>query len=501
MHRWLPFLLAGASLHAAVIRGSVVNHDGGEPLSQAQVVLLAIAGSGGSTMTARTDAFGMFAFSAVPAGAYLVSATRQYSLPAFYGQKRWNSAGMPVVVEANDSLTLDIRMHRFGVITGRVLDENDVGILDHVVVAYRDAKPVRIIAGATTDDYGRYRIYGLIPGTYLVRSGAKAVDGVGYLPAFAPGSQEMDQARRVDVQLDLDSTGIDVHPAQGRLFEVAGQVSGGAPAELTLAGETGRQTITVSGDFRFNVVAPGRYEIYGTAPVPARLCPSRLAGAYLSLPVDRDIANLAVVLRCVQPMPISYSLETGGAFRDTGNLALRARRVDLAGIGKDFNLGNGPASAALALGQWEMLLQPSTGYAVTGFYHPSSGFGPRSRADGWNVFTTGYSFGVRFSLSNSPGSLGGVVTGIDREAVMGAPVYLEAYEPGSKTRIGELRTVYTSARGAYQFSSLAPGAYRVLATFEYLAPDTATMELSGAKAVSVGAGDARTLDLDLFVLP
>jgi len=83
------------------------------------------------------------------------------------------------------------------------------------------------------------------------------VDGVGYLPAFAPGSQEMDQARRVDVQLDLDSTGIDVHPAQGRLFEVAGQVSGGAPAELTLAGETGRQTITVSGDFRFNVVAPG----------------------------------------------------------------------------------------------------------------------------------------------------------------------------------------------------------------------------------------------------
>jgi len=119
---------------------------------------------------------------------------------------------MPVVVEANDSLTLDIRMHRFGVITGRVLDENDVGILDHVVVAYRDAKPVRIIAGATTDDYGRYRIYGLIPGTYLVRSGAKAVDGVGYLPAFAPGSQEMDQARRVDVQLDLDSTGLTCTP-------------------------------------------------------------------------------------------------------------------------------------------------------------------------------------------------------------------------------------------------------------------------------------------------
>jgi len=97
--------------------------------------------------------------------------------------------------------------------------------------------------------------------------------------------------------------------------------------------------------------------------------------------------------------------------------------------------------------------------------------------------------------------LRGVVTGADREAVMGAPVYLEAYDPGSKTRVGELRTVNTSARGAYQFSGLAPGSYRVLATFEYVAPDIAAMELCGAKTVSVGASDPQTLDLDLFLLP
>jgi hypothetical protein len=499
MNRWLAFPLAAVSLHAAVIRGSVVNHEGGEALSHAVVTLQAVAGSGGSTKTVRTDSFGMFAFSAVPAGAYLVSASRQYSVPAYYGQKRWNSAGLPVAVEANDSLTLTIRMHRFGAITGRVVDENDVGILGHEVMAYRDAKPAQMVARATTDDYGRYRLYGLTPGTYLVRSAAKTVDGAGYLPMFAPGTQEMDQARRVDVQIDLDSTEIDVRPAQGRLFEVAGQVSGGAPAELTLAGESGRQTITVSGAFRFNPVAPGQYELYGTAP--ANCYVSGSAGAYMNLPVDRDIAGLTIAPTCVQPTQISYSMPGGGTTRNPGNMPLRARRVDLAGIGDTINLGNGPATALLAPGRWEMLLQPPAGYTVTGFYQSGAGTGSGSRPDGWIAFTAGGFGFAYFSLSSSPGSLRGVVTGTDREPVMGAPVYLEAYEPQSKTRIGELRAVHTKARGDYEFSGLAPGAYRVLATFEYLEPDTATMELCGAKTVSVWGRDPQTQDLDLFLLP
>jgi|SRR5271157_750838 len=501
MNRWLALLLAAVSLHAAVIRGTVVNQEGGEALSQAWVMLQAVSGSGGATRTAQTDSFGMFAFSPVPAGAYLVSATRQYSVPAYYGQKRWNSAGMPVVVEANDSLTLSIRMHRFGAITGRVLDENDVGILGHEVLAYRDAKPVQIIARATTDDYGRYRLFGLAPGTYLVRSAAKTVDGVGYLPAFAPGSQEMDQARRVDAVLDQDSTGIDVHPAQGRLFEVAGVVSGGAPVELTLAGETGRQTISASGAFRFNPVAPGQYELYATAPSPANCRASGISGAYTSFPVDRDMTGLTVALSCVVPTSITYSVERSATGRNSLNPALRARRVDLAGVGDTVSLGNGPAYAVFAPGQWEIQLQPPAGYSVTGYYQSNSGLGLGSRPDGWNAFTARGYGSVWFSLSSGTGSMRGAVTGTDREAAMGAPVYLEAYDPKSKTRIGELRTVQTGAHGAYQFSGLAPGVYRVLATFEYVGPDTATMELSGARTVSLVGSDPQTLDLDLFVLP
>ena len=152
MRHWIPALLAAASLHAAVIRGTVVTHEGGEPLSQTAVTLRAIAGTGGATLTTKTGPFGLFEFPYVAPGAYLLTATRQFYVPAYYGQKRWNSAGLPIVVEENAAMMLNIRMHRYGAITGRVVDENDVGILAHEVIAYKDVQPLSVLARATTDD-------------------------------------------------------------------------------------------------------------------------------------------------------------------------------------------------------------------------------------------------------------------------------------------------------------------------------------------------------------
>jgi hypothetical protein len=277
-----------------------------------------------------------------------------------------------------------------------------------------------------------------------------------------------------------------------------------ASIELTLAGETGRQTISTDGHFQFNPVAPGRYELYGSMPegecVPP---PTFLLATYQPLAVEEDRTDLKISLSCVQLTTISYLLLNGGNATDTRTFALQARRKDMAGIVNQLNLGNGPPSAVLAPGRWELLLQPGTGYAVTGFYGVSPGIGLRSRdrADGWNEITAGDNLrAARFVLSNSPGSLRGTVTGTAHEAVMGAPVYLEGYDSGSKTRIGELRTAYTDTLGMYQFSGLAPGAYRVLATFEYTAPDTATIESCAPKTVNIARSDAVTQDLDLFVL-
>jgi hypothetical protein len=495
MSTWIPALLAAASLDAAVIRGTVVSQESGQPLSQASVTLKAIAGSGGGTLTGKTNSFGIFEFRAA-GGAYLLTATRQHYVPAYYGQKRWNSAGTPIVIEEEKATAVSIRMHRYGAITGRVLDENDVGILAHDVIAYRIEQPTQIVAQATTDDYGRYRLYGLTPGAYFVRSAAKRVDGVGYIPTWAPGVQEVSQARRVDVDIDLDSTGIDLRPAQGRLFEVSGEVKSDGPIQLTLAGETGRQIISGFGPFQFNPVAPGRYELYGSAPNGD--CRSGLVAVYLTLPVEHDRGDLVISPTCLPPTSISYSVE-GARITDSTGFALQTRHKDLAGILDTKSYPGLPGSLPLMLGQWDILLQTASSYCVTGFYTDSFRVRSGGRGDGWNDFVAD-GRGIHFVLSGNAVSLRGMVTAAAPDTAMGAPVYLEGYDPGAKARIGELHTTTADAHGVYRFDGLSPGWYRILATFEYSAPDQAAMDSSGVTPFSLARQSSDTKDLDLFVL-
>ena len=54
--------------------------------------------------------------------------------------------------------------------------------------------------------------------------------------------------------------------------------------------------------------------------------------------------------------------------------------------------------------------------------------------------------------------------------------------------------------GKYTFVDLAPGWYRVLSSFEFLAPDSATMENAGAKLIKVEEGQSATQDLDLSII-
>src|SRR5205807_8571038 len=127
--------------------------------------------------------------------------------------------------------------------------------------------------------------------------------------------------------------------------------------------------------------------------------------------------------------------------------------------------------------RWEVSLPPPSGYYVSGFY--GSGMGrTRTRPDGWNEFLVNDYSSVRFTLSGGPGEMHGVVKSYS-DPVVGAPVYLEGYDPETRTRVTDLRAVRTDIHGLYRFQGLAPGIYRVLSTFEYQMPDTASMDLAG----------------------
>ncbi|HLK66087.1 MAG TPA: carboxypeptidase-like regulatory domain-containing protein [Bryobacteraceae bacterium] len=479
-------LLSAAIAPCAVIRGNIVENRTGKPLMRVTVTLLPVAPTPGNPQTAHTDRFGGFEFAALAPGAYVVKASQPGFLPMEYGQKLWNSAGQPVVVASDTAPFLNLRMLRYSGIVGTIRDENEIGMWGHEVVAYRNTQPPQIVSRATSDDRGVYRIPGLEPGDYVVRTTGAEDEQVSYVPTFSKETREIANARIVQVYADEDATGMDIHPAAGKLFAITGATDPQVQPELceemviTLASEMGRQTVQGTCAFQFRGLPPGPYELFAEAKAIGK-------GGYSPVSLSRDTA-ISIVVRDI---PLTYFQVNP----NSGVPQIMARRKDLAGVGVPALLQLVNNRALLAPGRWEVMLLPPSGNYVSGFYGPNFAR-QTNRPDGWNEFQANGS-SVRFSLSGGPGEMHGIVKSFGEPAV-GAPVYLEAWDPDNRKRVTELRVVRTDLHGVYRFSALAPGTYRALATFEYQMPESATMELAGAQSVRIEARSDQQVDLDLY---
>ena len=124
MSKCLLLALAAGAIHAAIIRGVVVENQTGKPLARTLVTVQPVSGTPGQALATRTNLYGAFEFPPVPAGAYLITAARGGFAPWQYGQKNFKSSGVPIVLEDTAVTFLDIRLKRFGAISGTVEDEN-----------------------------------------------------------------------------------------------------------------------------------------------------------------------------------------------------------------------------------------------------------------------------------------------------------------------------------------------------------------------------------------
>jgi hypothetical protein len=512
MVKWLMLLLPalGASLHGAIIRGVVVENLTGKPLSRAQVTAQPVGSTSAPTLRVNTNASGGFEFTTLHAGAYLVAASRKNFAPVQYGQKDFQSAGLAIVLDEVSSTFLNVRLPRLGAIDGRVVDENDVGMPNHEVAIYRNTRPPQILKRIQADERGAYRFYGLDPGSYLVRTVAREYEEGSYLPTFAKDTTVAEEARAVEVRLDQEVSNFDVSPKLGRLYKIEGIVLPGLPTatgdpvtvHLTMASEMGRDETDTNKNFRFPPVAPGEYELYAEGPGDGSFA-CFMVGAYQPLPVkDRDLTDIHMAVPCVRETQVTVS-EKGGQWIDSTKVQLLARRKDLAGVGETRQLRIYVNRVQLAPGRWELMLRPPANYCVVGFSHNASrseGL-EKSRPDGWNEILAGTgSNSIRFTLSSTPGAMHGLVSGLSHEPLAGAPVYLEGYDPEQRKRVTELQVALTDSRGQYQFHALAPGSYRVLASFEFQRPDAATMDRVDAKLVKIQEGVDTPQDLDLSVM-
>ncbi|MGA2588866.1 MAG: carboxypeptidase-like regulatory domain-containing protein [Bryobacteraceae bacterium] len=496
MGRFLLAALCGVAAHAAVISGVVLDSSTGRPLARALVALRPVEGAGSKAASTRANHSGQFTFT-VNGGMYLLNASRAGFAPFQYGQKQWRSAGKPVKVDQDGKLFLDIRLHRYAAISGTALDENEIGIPDQKVIAYLAKQPLEIAASAMTDDRGIYRIHGLEPGSYFVRTAAKELeDGSGLLPTFHKETAAVDQTIPVDADLDQQMDDVDIRPLPGKLVHVSGSVyvTPPVPIMLSLISDTGRVRTTTSGAFRFDNIAPGSYELVadGGEDTSGR---GRL-GAYREMTVDNDMDGVQVQITRWRETEFRIEDEKGNRI-ETSRAKITARRKDLDGGGRAQVLKIENNSAALGPGRWEIAITPPSGYYAASF----SGYGladsQHGRADGWNEVVLRDFSAIWIKLSSRPASVHGVVTSA-QDPVPGAPVYLEAFDPESHKRLTDLRIVRTDVQGKYRFSNLAPGAYRILGTFEYDKPDVQAMDAAGARTVTLSEATDTAQDLDLY---
>ena len=209
---------------------------------------------------ASTDAAGRFQISAVVPGVYYVVAFPSSSggryLAAGYGAVRGNDSGKPITITSDAHMKgVDIVLPASLAIEGRVFDEAGEPLARALVFAARILPgadtAVRVPSvSAQTDDLGRYRVYGLEPGTYVVgadgRGGVAFVELIDNRPlttfsmqresepfttTFHPSVAMESAAQRIRLTAQ-DVTGIDIRLLRARRLLLSGVVldSQGAPA-------------------------------------------------------------------------------------------------------------------------------------------------------------------------------------------------------------------------------------------------------------------------------
>ncbi len=491
-----------AAADGGVVQGTVQEYASGYALSRTVVRLVPVPRADNvdlKQMQLRTGSAGQFVFFNVPDGYYFLIATREGYFPGAYGQRRPNGQGTPIFVTRDSDLFAQLRMHRKGAITGRVLDENGVGIEGVPVVAYRARLPLRVAAQGISDDRGVYRIHGLDSGRYWIRATAHTLDdGSGILPTFGPQSREVREARAHEVRLDEDTPDGDVRPEFGNLFSLSGEVQCfDGMVKVTLTSETVHRVTQVGcgTKFTFPSLSPALYEII------AENLKDNESG-YLELFVDKATQNAAVKL---QPPPtVEFDIRRAGSSSPVNfPVSVTGRRQDLyeSGSEQQFPLPR----ATLLAGHWEMSAQAGSDKyieSISNFRGDVRREGQPEKAVEWfDIFIEGrYNARIRITVADKAAQITGSVMK-EGKGVPGVPVFLWPLAEAARRSLKGYRMVIADTEGKYSFEGLPPGDYRLLATYDFTEVDAAAFDEGLAITVHAEESQKASADLSLWIAP
>jgi protocatechuate 3,4-dioxygenase beta subunit len=239
-------------------------------------------------VTVEADHEGRFELTGLPAGPFRISAAKTgYSVP---GRETFAPTPLEAAVRVDlaDGETrerVDITLAPWGTLSGQIIDELGEPLqsvrVQLLQVRYQGGRRRLVGAGGAprlTDDLGRYRMFGLAPGRYIVSATIGDVgtaDLPGYSRSFFPGTPNAGEAQFVSMALSQESSGIDFSMSRARtarisgtLLNAAGEPSTSGSVRLLPSQRSGSVTsveagarLLPGGKFEFPNVTAGQYVI------------------------------------------------------------------------------------------------------------------------------------------------------------------------------------------------------------------------------------------------
>jgi len=544
------------------VRGRVATSTG-VPIAGATVQAYGAADS--FLPAVESDARGRYVIDRMPPGDYRVLAFKRGYITPEQGQAQnaaeilsmMNRTGRDRIVPIRRGQaveSVDLILGRGASIAGTILDEFGEPMQDVVVNALvlramggriRALRASSVGSNGRTDDRGRYRIFGLQPGTYVTQAVAGDVlSGTnGYVPLFYPGTSAIDQATPTKLDIDAAAAGIDLtlqpqptRRVRGSLVDVDGNPMGIRDGLFDRAGMSATVMVTLTasappggiqtepvrtaskadGTFAFNNIAPGNYIVQAAVNGPA------VSAA--NVPTSQQFAEAVVTVAGDDPPPIELRLSRGATLMG---------HVVYEGIAESFPPYAGiqmmvvPAAAdrdpLLAASSNGFALLSDNTFEYRGIFGPSV-VSVRPRNANWYVKSITYrgqdladsafDFGVTETFRDVDiliSGAGAMVTGrvTDDRAV---PVrdYTVALIPTDRSkwtfRSRWFKTARAMSDGAFQVTGIVPGDYWVIAVNrldgsevagDLQNPEVLAALASRAQRITLGEGQSPPLTLRL----
>jgi hypothetical protein len=500
------------------IAGRVTLEDSG--VAESDVAIDCVARSGAVSVRAQTDVEGRYECK-VPPGVYRVRAQLSRLDPQYlsqtYGVRGPGDEGGAIRVRAGVRVEVPFVLKRSATISGRVLDDRGVPLKYATVTARRESNDAPAfgalsIERAATTQGGAFLISGLPPGVYRVFAeppeGANEPDKDGrrLMPTWYPSSLDPRYATAVPVNGD-DLAGVDLVLARSRMPDVSGVVvraDGSAASGIQVNLVAGNvfamsslpATSGAKGDFRFESVAPGAYQLV------ASVSPVEMASQPLVVG-ESDVPGLLLSLSARSVVSGRVRFESDGF--PLASVSVNVRATDLLSF---FSTARTDAKWGFelpaALGVGRGLLRVSG--LPKGWWLKSVVAGGRNITNDPIDFGEGLE-GVEIVVSNRMATLSGVVEPVDADApeLPADTAVLLFSEDSSKWVDGStaVARVWPADDGTFAAEGLPEGSYRVIAIdrtppgFLRAAADVLRPLSERATLVTLVDGDVKQVKLPL----